>query len=376
MHFAHERIDDNPPAGRLAFCLTHDLTGNGRPDVIVGGLGDTKPVDALGKEIHLRHVPLIGHAIRRLETNLFWYENPGWERHDVATVPDLSVGGTLADITGDGRVDLVAGQNLASDLYWFEQPDDPREEWTKHLITDDFVKYHDTAVADIDDDGEPEVIALSQRSETVFYYDIPDDPRRSPWPVDNRHIIAEDIHVEGVAVVDIDGDGRTELIAGPNVFHREDGGWRREEIAPGWAWTRIAVADLDGDGDLEIVLTEGDLPYQEDVPGRLGWFDPPDWEETVLADDLYCPHSLQIADFDGNGHPDIYVGEMSLGGNPEPTQYVFHNRGDATFDVEPIANGVPTHEAKLVDLTGDGALDIVGKSYTPAHHVDAWYQSA
>lgn len=44
------------------------------------------------------------------ETNRFWYENPGWERHDVAFAPHLDVGATLCDVTGDGRPTVVAGQ--------------------------------------------------------------------------------------------------------------------------------------------------------------------------------------------------------------------------------------------------------------------------
>lgn len=375
MDFEHVRIDDDPPCGRLAFCLTEDLTGNGRPDVIVGGLGDTRETSVLGKRLQLRYVPGIGHLIRRLESNVFWYENPGWRRHDVARAPDLGVGASLIDLTGNGRRDLLVGQNLGRELYWFERPEDPREPWTRHLITDEFRKYHDTAIGDVDDDGEPEVVVLSQRSQTVFYYDVPEDPYRSPWPAEARHTVADGLDVEGASIVDIDGDGRTELLAGPNVFHRTDGRWRREPIAEGWKWTRLAVEDLDGDGRKEVVISEGDRPYHDGESGRLGHFTPPDWTPTVLDDALTNPHSLQVADFTGSGDPDIYVAEMGLGTNDHPRHILFLNRGDGSFDREVMARGVPTHEAKAVDLTGDGRLDIVGKSYTPSHHVDAWIRA-
>jgi hypothetical protein len=376
LRFDHECIDDSPPTARMSFCLTTDLTGNGRPDVVVGAVGRKAPVTipVLGKEIYLGKLAGTREIIDRLEWNVFWYENPGWERHEIAKAPDLSVGAALGDIDGDGRVELVTGQNLNErELYWFEQGADPRDRWTRRLITDDFEKYHDVAVADVDDDGDLEVLALSQESETVFYYDVPADPTVEPWPVTNRRVVAEDLNVEGVQVLDVDGDGRTEIVAGTNVFHRrDDGAWEREVVAEGWEWTRIVAADVDGDGDEELVVTEGDLPYQGDRRARLGVFDPPEWELTVLHDDLSNPHSLQVADLNGDGRRDIFVAEMGLEEGHEPRQFVFWNRGDGSFEPEVVASGVPTHEAKLVDLDGDGRLDVVGKGY--AHRtVDVWH---
>jgi hypothetical protein len=380
MEFRHERIDDSPPARRMSFCLLTDLTGNGRPDVLVGALGANRWVDlpVVGASVNLRDLPVTRSLVALAETNVFWYENPGWERHDVARAPRLSVGGALGDLTGDGRVDLVAGQNLANDLYWFEQPPDPRDAWPRRLITDDFEKYHDVTVADVDDDGREEVVFLSQESAVVGYYEVPEDPRVEPWPSDERVILAENLDVEGVAVTDIDRDGRAELIAGTNVFHREDEVWERESVADGWGWTRVATADLDGDGQAEFVVTEGDVPYMTDRPARLGVFDPDAWDVTLLHDDLYNPHTLQVADFDGDGHPDIYVAEMGLEGYEQPAHRVFRNPGDGSlaFEERTVAQGIPTHEAKAADMTGDGRPDIVGKSYEPTTHVDIWYNES
>ena len=381
MKFRHERIDNRPPCGQLAFCLTDDLTGNGYPDVVVGGLGHTRLVDVpvLGKRLNLRGFPVTSTIVRKMESTVFWYENPGWKRHTISNPENLSVGGALGDITGDGRSDLVAGQNLGSELYWFEQPANPREEWTRYLITDEFVKYHDVTVADVDDDGEDEVVVLSQESETVFYYDIPADPRQSPWPADHRHVVDDDLNVEGVRVLDIDGDGRTELVAGANLFRRDPAtdDWDREVIADGWEWTRVVTGDVDGDGADEVVISEGDLPYQDDRLGRVSIFDTLEWTETPLADDLSNPHTLQLADFDGNGHLDVLVAEMGLEmkDDPsfEPEMMIYRNDGEGSFEREVIEHGVPTHEAKAVDMTGNGRPDIVGKSYSPTTHVDIWY---
>jgi hypothetical protein len=377
MEFDHERIDADPPAERMSFCLVEDLTGNGHPDVLIGANGANRwiEVPVVQASVDLRQVPGVQSALAALETNVFWYENPGWERHDIAVTPHLAVGGALGDLTGDGRVDLVAGQNLVPGLYWFEQPDDPRDTWNRRLITKDFEKYHDVAVADVDSDGDREVVFLSQESAVLGYYEIPENPRQEPWPRDLRQVIAENISVEGLLVTDLDGDGRNELVAGTELFRRsEGGGWERETLAEGWGWTRIAAGDLDGDGLQELVVTEGDIPYKADRPARLAVFDPPDWEVNVLRDDLYNPHTLQLADFDGDGHLDIYVAEMGLDGYDDPTHRVFRNPGDGSLSFEDtlVARGTPTHEAKAVDLTGDGLPDIVGKGYADSH-VDVWH---
>lgn len=366
----HERIDDDPPANRLTNCLTTDLTGNGHPDVIITAMGAELGIGIPGG----RFVK----AIRsRFQDNIFWYENPGWERHTLATERDLhlDVGAVLHDVDDDGQVDLVVGQAFGkSDIYWYEQTENPMDAWHQHFVTDRFEKYHDLAVGDVDDDGNFELVGLSQDAETVFYYDIPTDPTVEPWPEENLHIIDTGIRVEGLAIEDIDNDGTSEIIAGPNVYHRTaSDSWEREAIATGWDDTRVEIADIDDDEEIEIILAEGDSPTYGTHPGRVAWFDPPDWEPTFLRKDLFCPHSLRVVDFTGNGLLDIFVAEMGLGENLNPSMYLYENKNDGNFEEHLISRGIETHEARVVDLTGNGRLDIVGKSYEPDPHVDIWY---
>jgi hypothetical protein len=376
--FDRETIDSGPPCGRLSSCGVADLTGNGRPDVIVSGMGTNPTVTVAGKRLLVRELPFVDEVFGRLETNVVWYENPGWERHTLASERNLhlEVGTVLHDVTGDGRLDFIVGQGYQHhDVYWYRQPADPRTPWEQHRITSAFQKYHDLTVGDIDDDGEPELVGLSQEAETVFYYDIPDDPTVEPWPEANCHVIDDGLSAEGLYVGDVDGDGRTELIAGTTIYRRTGDEWVADQFATGWDDVRVAVGDLDGDGADEVVLSEGDSPAYGTHMGRVAWFDPDDWTCTFIDDDLFCPHSLQLADFTGDGTLDVFVGEMGLGENGSPTHSVYANRGDGSFDKRVIGRGVATHEARVADMTGNGQPDIVGKSYGPDHHIDVWYNT-
>jgi len=347
LKFRHEVIDPEPPGAQHDITLIVDVNGNGRNDIIIGA--------------------------KQGDPNVFWYENPSWTRHALATCPSLEAGGVVLDLNGDGRPDFVAGrEGRGKELYWFENPGDPTQPWAVHLITDRFERYHDQAAGDIDGDGKPEILISSQNVGVIAYFDIPEDPSVSPWPDECCHVLAEDMpRTEGLVIVDLDGDGRNELVVGPNVFWPPgDPGdpWRRENFAPDLVMTRAGVVDLDGDGRLEIVLAEG-----ESHPGRLAWCAPPDWELHVLNDSLFHPHSLEIADFNGDGRPDIFVAEMGLGRNPDPKMLIYVNQGGGQFEEVVIQRGVSTHEAKVGDLTGDGRPDIVGKPFQPESHIDAWF---
>jgi len=81
LRFRHQVIDMDPPGSEHDITLIADVNGDGRNDIIIGG--------------------------KRGDVNLFWYENPYWLRHEMASAPDLEAGGVVLDVNGDGRLDIV-----------------------------------------------------------------------------------------------------------------------------------------------------------------------------------------------------------------------------------------------------------------------------
>jgi len=356
--FRHAVIDPSPIGTHHSVCLVGDLNGDGFEDVVIG------------------NYVIDGSS----EGTIAWYEHPDWKRRVLARA-NLEAGGVVVDVNGDGRLDIVGGQPYyGNELYWFENPDDPRGQWPRRIIETGFKKYHDQAAGDIDNDGEIELLVSSQLGKALVYYDIPPDPEVSPWPGECRHVVWNDISVEGLVIVDLDGDGLNEVVAGPNILRppRGTGGRWSREIVPEFhartygglvfSETRVKVTDIDGDGVLDLVMSE----CESDI-GRLAWFRGPDWEMHVIEDGLFNPHSLELADFNCDGHADIFVGEMGLGRNPNPPRLLIYvNDGNGAFEEFLVDAGRPTHEAKLIDVGKTGRPSIVGKPFHPGNQVDLW----
>ncbi|HVC92803.1 MAG TPA: hypothetical protein VND64_03885 [Pirellulales bacterium] len=290
---------------------------------------------------------------------------------------EYSNGGCALDVDGDATDEIVVARGRTRscsdpDLLWFKETGDGKF-WTEHQIGNigrGSIAPHDIqpfSARQPDGGAIRGVVAVIDRRQLVWYH-IPDDPTR-PWP---RLEIAELplSSQSGIAVGNLAGNDRSDVACGMfwaecpadpirdswkvrRFGHWEDGGWG--------GMAKLELADMNGDGRLEIVATEAEIPE-----ARLGIFfrDPQHldavWKCREIEAGLYCPHSLVLADLDGDSLTDIVIGEMTAGGwsfplNPKPRILAFLNRGHNPFDRYVLAEGQGVHEMGLVPNRRDGA---------------------
>lgn len=322
------------------------------------------------------------------------YTQDGWERHIIDNDElHIEAGSAVHDIDNDGDLDLVFGGDGQSDeVWWWENPfpdlnsDRP---WTRRTIKKGGGnKHHDQIFHDIDADGRAELIFWNQGSRGLFYAEIPANPHEAgTWEVYPIYQYTVDGEMEprseypqwrgtheheGLVVSDINGDGREDIVGGGRWFEFRDGAFIDHIIDASYTFTRSAAGQLIEGGRPEVVLTVGDgmgpLVLYEWSEGV--------WHSTVLMEEVDNGHTLEVVDFDNDGHLDIFNAEMRFGeGNPDAEIRILLGNGKGAFHKHVVARGYGVHEGRLVDLDGDGDLDVLGKPYTwNAPLLNIWLQ--
>jgi len=306
-------------------------------------------------------------ASRTAPNAIVWFRrgSNGWTQYVIDNSSlRIEAGGDFYDIDTDGDLDIVfAADGQSNFVSWWENPYpnfSPTQIWIKHFIKNTGAnKHHDLQFGDVDGDSKAELVFWNQEEPGLYVAEIPTNPKSvSSW-ARNKIYTATSKH-EGLAIFDIDSDGKKDIIGGGLWFKHTSGvTYQVNTIDNSRAYTRTAVGQLIPGGRPEVVLSAGDEAGTIDMYSWNG----NTWSKQQLST-IDHGHSLQITDIDGNGTQDIFSAEMRVNGtNPSSKVRLFLNNGNGTFATEIVATGFDNHESKLGDLDNDDDLDILGKPY-------------
>ena len=243
---------------------------------------------------------------------------------------------TYGDLDGDGRPDLVAGvvggafeagAEAGRTLYRFRNtPGGGFERLPPPVRGLDVGEDSRPALGDLDGDGDLDLVvgnsidlAARTGAELVFF-------RNEGTPT------APDLRLETRTLADLDG---------------------HFSAAP-------ALGDLDGDGDLDLVVGGFDGTLRVFLNDGAAAFTPADAAALGLGADLGQNSSPALGDLDGDGDPDLVVGESA------GTLNFFRNDGTASAPAFTLVDerfagldaGMRSAPA-LADLDGDGDPDLL-----------------
>ncbi|MBL1218417.1 MAG: hypothetical protein D8M59_13105 [Planctomycetes bacterium] len=282
---------DSPPAAA-------DLDGDGTIEVVYGTMKNT---NGSGNG----HV----NVLNGKDGTLKWTaEVPGHVQSEPA----------LVDVSGDGVLDVLVTNWHGDDQLRALNGVDGSELWA--FTTGDSV-YHGVSVSDFDTDEKPEVVVADRRG-TVWMLEGEDGSEKWKASLESE---AEGMVFGPTSLVDVEGDGVFEIaIAGRHlhVLDAGDGSLRwRSEYAVGRSIARgVAVGDVTGDGKPNLVMGHGRMLRVVDAAdGRTVW------EHEIRSGDAQwegIDHAPLLLDCDGDGQLDIFVvSGRGLSGETEGENY-------------------------------------------------------
>lgn len=313
---------------------------------------------------------LLGAA--RDDDDITWWQNQSIHRnttyaveHEMTQGFDYAASVYAADIDGDGHMDIIAAARDDNDITWWQNENGDGSSWDEDTVQDDFGGAHAVVAADMDQDGDLDLIGAAQSDDDIAWWENKNGDGQQ-W---EKHTVDDNFDgAHSVVATDIDGDGNLDILAaafsGDQIAWWEnlDGqaeSWFKREVDNDFPNTpSVYATDIDGDGDMDIVAAGDNTIAWWENTDRLGIL----WSKSTIDEQFDGARSVYAADMDGDHDADI-VGAAATG--DKVVWWENENGNGSNWDEHTIDADInaPT-SVYAIDIDQDGDLDTLASART------------
>jgi hypothetical protein len=254
-----------------------------------------------------------------------YYSGPDWKMHAILEKPKDFAPATYSDafccfaedVNRDGRPDLLVVDIPGKPTWWFENPGNSNKPWKRHVGVR--VTNNESPIwVDVDGDGRREVVCgyspdpqKPDSPDRRLAFSQPGEHPYQPWPVrtiSGKAAPGSRKYAHGLGAGDVNGDGRGDVVV-------KEGWYEGPADASQPEWT-FHPANLGEDCAHMMVYDfdgDGDNDVLSSSAHRFGiWWhqqQPDGWKTHTIADDLSQNHAVCLADINGDGHMDFVTGK-------------------------------------------------------------------
>gem|GEM_PF-478145 len=263
-----------------------------------------------------------------------------------------------ADMDGDGDIDLIAAFQYENTVAWYEN--DGSEHFTSHVIATNESLVGTIAIGDMDGDSNPDIVygAFGDNAISIL--------RNNGNKTFTKHSVSTSASgVASVAIADIDHDGDNDIVSANQNSDSVD--WYANNGNFSYSAhlinnqvvgaSSVAVGDIDKDGDIDVASIGYD--------GKAAWHEnngTGSFTEHDLTNNASGALSIIIADLDADSENDIVFAAKE---NSEIGW--FQNDGTENFVERWISYGQDSLDGvrslTVGDLDRDGDEDVITASF-------------
>ncbi len=254
-----------------------------------------------------------------------------------------------ADVNGDGRLDLVSGEN------WYEAPTWKKTKFRELFFTNNYIDAFSDLPVDVDGDGHVDIVTVSWFSKKMAWWKNPGNGR-GKWV---ETVVESTSPIEFALLADLNNDGKAQEVL-PQFgdtkqplawYEPKNGVLVKHQVSDKSYGHGIGAGDVNGDGKNDILTPKG-------------WFEAPDWKYHPDFDLKEALSFMHVIDVNGDGKPDILTGNAHAYG-----LFWLENGGDGKWTKRTIDDSwSQPHAISLVDWNKSGAISFVTGKRFMAHN--------
>lgn len=257
-----------------------------------------------------------------------WFQGPDWKKiHDIypeERVFDGTKGYSnsmlnfTTDVDQDGWIDYIRVDFPGEHIWWYQNPGSRGGHWKQHIITE-AASNESPAFVDIDGDGRKDILCGDPRTNEMVWFRCPSEKGDTTWTryaISDKGAMGTDRFSHGLGFGDINGDGRKDVLIKQGWWEAPadptQAGWVFHPADLGMDCAQMYVMDVNGDGLADVVSSSAHrfgMWWHEQGRDAAG---KTTWKLRGIYSDYSQTHALSMVDFDGDGDMDLISGMRYL----------------------------------------------------------------